>query len=813
MTIPFQYHRAPRLLALAGAVAMAFAAGCSNDGSSGSNSNNSAKPGEAAAKYQAEISRTSFGVPHIKANDEGSLAYGVATAYAQDNVCLMADEFTTVSGERSKHFGPTATRQTSDIPNLQTDFFYRIINDDEAVKNAWNAHSAPMKAMIEGYVAGYNDYLDKTGMNNLPTACKNGAWVRKVNEQDMIKLLRRYAAEASSGQFIAAMVGATPPGQNGLIPAVPPKAGMHPMDPDYWVAMRERTGSNAVALGKDATDNGQGMLLGTPHFPWRGALRFYQLHLTIPGKLDAMGAALGGMPMVNIGFNQNLAWTHTVNNSAHFTVHMTPLDPSDPTKYIVDGKPQAMTRKTINVEVKGADGLLSTQTRTFYSSQYGPVVVIPGQLDWNAGMAFSLNDANLGNHRLLEQWYGMNTARSLDEFKASIDRTTGLPWVNTLAVDKEGASLFMDVTVVPHVTKAMQDACVPGPFKPLAARGLFVLNGATSACAPATDKAAPQPGIFAGASLPRLVRSDYVQNSNDSAWLSNPQAPLTGFPDIVSVDNVEQFGRTRLGITQVQKRLAGTDGLAGRKMTVAQLQALALGNRVYYADQIMDDVLALCRGDQADSGDITAACARLNQWDRTVNLDSNIGYLYFTGLWERILRVPGMWAVPFNPADPVNTPHGLNRDNPAIATTVRQALAAAAQDVAKMGVSQDARWGDVQLATRGTRRIPIHGGKGTDGVYNAIGTVPSGDGKLEVIYGTSYIQTVSFNKDGPQVQAMLAYSQSTDPASKHFADQTERFSKKEWITQPYTEAQIKADPAFSTMTVTRKADGKVAAKP
>ncbi|WP_208640108.1 acylase [Massilia violaceinigra] len=815
MTIPFKNPHAPRLLVLAGAVALAMTAGCNNE----DKKDESKKPNDPALKYQAEISRTSFGVPHIKANDEGSLAYGVATAYAQDNVCLMADEFTTVSGERSKHFGPTATRQTSDLPNLQTDFFYRIINDDEAVKAAWNAHSAPMKAMIEGYVAGYNDYLDKTGMNNLPDACKNGAWVRKVNEADMVKLLRRYAAEASSGQFIPAIVGAAPPGQNPLMPALPPKAGMNPMDPDYWTAMRERTGSNAVALGKDATDNGQGMLLGTPHFPWRGALRFYQLHLTIPGKLDAMGAALGGMPMVNIGFNQNLAWSHTVNNSAHFTVHAMPLDPSDPTKYLFDGKPQSMERKTITIDVKGPDGVVRPQSRTFYSSQFGPMVVIPGQLDWTGGMAYAINDANMGNHRMLEQWYGMNSARSLDEFKASIDRTVGLPWVNTLAVDKEGSALFMDVTVVPHVTTAKQNACVPAPFKPLAARGLFVLSGATSACAPGTDSTAPQSGIFAGASLPRLTRNDYVQNSNDSAWLSNPHAPLAGFPDIVSVDNVEQFGRTRLGISQLEKRLAGTDGLAGRRMTVAQLQGLALSNRVYYAEQIMDDVLTLCRGDrnaQAADGtsvDLTSACARLNQWDRTVNLDSNIGYLYFTGLWERIVRVPGIWAVPFNPADPVNTPRGLNIDNVVAANTVRQALASSALDVARMGVSQDARWGDVQVSTRGTRQIPIHGGKGTDGVYNAIGSVPGADGKLEVIYGTSYIQTVSFDKNGPQAQAMLAYSQSTDPASKHYADQTERFSKKEWITQPYTEAQIKADPAFSTMTVSRKAVATPNAKP
>ena len=33
------------------------------------------------------------------------------------------------------------------------------------------------------------------------------------------------------------------------------------------------------------------MLLGNPHFPWRGRYRFTQQHLTIPGKYDVAGAA------------------------------------------------------------------------------------------------------------------------------------------------------------------------------------------------------------------------------------------------------------------------------------------------------------------------------------------------------------------------------------------------------------------------------------------------------------------------------------------------------------------------------------------
>jgi acyl-homoserine-lactone acylase len=35
-------------------------------------------------------------------------------------------------------------------------------------------------------------------------------------------------------------------------------------------------------------------LLANPHFPWVGGMRFYEMHLTIPGQLDVMGAALPG---------------------------------------------------------------------------------------------------------------------------------------------------------------------------------------------------------------------------------------------------------------------------------------------------------------------------------------------------------------------------------------------------------------------------------------------------------------------------------------------------------------------------------------
>ena len=64
-------------------------------------------------------------------NDFGSVGYGVGYAFAQDNFCMMADEFVTVRGERSRYFGATGTTPYG-VNNLFSDFFYTYFNGDPA---------------------------------------------------------------------------------------------------------------------------------------------------------------------------------------------------------------------------------------------------------------------------------------------------------------------------------------------------------------------------------------------------------------------------------------------------------------------------------------------------------------------------------------------------------------------------------------------------------------------------------------------------------------------------------------------------------
>src|SRR5258706_11736818 len=84
-----------------------------------------------AVPYDVEIRWTSYGIPHIKADDFASAAYGYGYAFARDNICLMAEEFDKVNGERALHFGATGAyvyraHGSGSLNNLNSHFFYKL---------------------------------------------------------------------------------------------------------------------------------------------------------------------------------------------------------------------------------------------------------------------------------------------------------------------------------------------------------------------------------------------------------------------------------------------------------------------------------------------------------------------------------------------------------------------------------------------------------------------------------------------------------------------------------------------------------------
>jgi len=755
-------------------------------------------------KYQVQVQRTSYGIPHIRAADWGSMGYGYGYAFAQDNVCVLARELLVAAGTQSRWFGPAS--QASDR-------VYQWVNANARVDAAWAAVEPQTRELLTGYADGYNRYLRDTGSAALPADCRNQPWVQPISGKDSMKVLRKLLVRAGTGNLVNALVAAVPPSARGASDKLALDAAPSAIDPAYLPNFDvERFGSNGVGLGGDLT-GGSGALLGNPHFPWNGIERFYAVHMTIPGVYDAMGASIYGFPLVNFGFNKDLAWTHTVSTARRFVLRELTLVPGNPTAYLFDGQPQPMQPEVVRVDVLQPDGSVVATTHTFWITRFGPVMVPTPSAPWSATRAYALTDVNLENLRAFRQYRLMGQARNITELDTILREQVGLPWVNTIAADSAGNAYYADIGAIPNVSNARLAACIkPGVSQALAASRVYALDGSISSCDRGTDADAPEPGIFGGANLPGLIRRDYVQNSNDSYWLANPAQPLVGYSQIIGADEGRPQGlRTRLGVQQVRDRQAGVDGLPGGTAFNRQwLQDVLYANRHYSAEIMLDGVLALCASQNpqvligGQAVNVAPACSVLSTWDRR-NRTESVGAHVWTEFWRRLsggasAGLPAvttvLYSVPFDPADAAATPRGLNSGNAAVVTRVMGELAYTVKTFTDAGIPLNRPWGQVQFDTRNGLRIPIHGGSGTSGVYNAInpaGLVPN-VGSTPIVAGSSYIQSVSFANGLPVARAVVTYSQSSDPANPHFADMTQLYSGYGWVTLPFTESEIRADP-------------------
>ncbi|MFF4805072.1 penicillin acylase family protein [Streptomyces sp. NPDC001351] len=756
----------------------------------------------------AVIRYTEYGIPHIVAKNYADLGFGTGWAQASDQVCLLADGFVTVRGERSRFFGPHAATDrslSSASDNLSSDLYFRGVRQTRTVEKllaepAPRGPSRQVKDMLRGFAAGYNAWLAQNRITD--PACEGKAWVRPVSTTDVAARFYAIVILGGQGGSVDEITGAQPPtGSTAPGTKVDAKALIR--------VVRERSasadmGSNAVAFSGATTANGRGLLLGNPHYPWQGGRRFWQSQQTIPGELDVAGGSLLGSPTVSIGYNSRVAWSHTVATGVPFSLTRLTLDPADPTVYLVDGRRERMTKRTVTVAVQ--DG--APVTRTQWWTRYGPVVADPDgdpPLPWTATTAYVLNDPNAANFRFADTSLGFAKARSTADILTSLALHQGLPWVNTIAADSAGHSLYTQSQVLPRITDDLAARCSTDLGRltyPQA--GVAVLDGSRGDCAIGSDPDAVQPGIFGPARMPTLKDAPYAENSNDSAWLANTDRPLTGYERIFGDVGTPRSLRTRGAIEDVAA-MAERGGL-----TIRDLQKQQFANRVPAGVLGAADAARACAAlpggtataSDGKSVDVTEACKVLAAWDLTMDTGSR-GALFFDRFWRKLTAaVPAgrLWKVPFSAADPVRTPNTLDTAAPGFAT----ALADTVAELHGSGTPLDARLGDHQYVVRGGERIAIPGGSNRLGVWNVI--EPTWDAAsgayTQVPFGSSHLQAVGWDGSGcPVARTLLTYSQSSNPNSPHYSDQTRLLSGEQWVTARFCEKDILSSPALRVIRV------------
>lgn len=780
-----------------------------------SDSNDSKQPPEPGG-YSADIVWTQYGIPHVTAQDYGSAGYGVGYAYARENYCTIMREYVRAAGESARYLGEDG--------DLNSDFVMKLYNSDARVDRMIAEDlSDDIIENLTGYAAGLNRYLAETGVDNLAEGdegCRGAPWVREVDLKDVVRMLHKAVLVGSAGPLTDYIVAADPSATvarvtapEGVAPAALMVAGLSQAQFDANLPLPKggALGSNAYAIGADASQTNSGILFGNPHFPWAGPQRFFMFHLTLGDEYDVMGAALGGLPAPVIAFNRDLAWSHTVSTASRFNFYELTLNPDNKMQYLYDGEYRDITSQTVSAERMNEDGEVETVEHTFYFSHYGAIVNLGGinsLLDgWPTinGSVLTYFDANLENVRGLEQWINMGKSRNLGEFKNAL-RDMGIPWVNTIAADRYGDAFYGDISVTPHVTSVQYQNCVRGPLQTaVTGFGYPTLDGSDSECELGSDEGTA-PKIFGYDSMPKLETREYGANANDSYWLSNPRHLLEGFSPIIGKERVEQSRRTRATFSQAENRLAGTDGLGAPGFNIDNIRQLLYSADNHAARLVLDEVLDICQAWPVDPlagiSQEQLACDILANWDRTHRVDSVGGHVFFE-FWRVMRSTPNMWVTPFDPADPVNTPRELNVGDPAVVTAVENALTAGVEALETAGIALDRPWGEVQFVEKNGERIPIHGGSG-DMMFSVItSNLIEGEGYSSIRHGNSYIQAITWDEsDCPNAYAILTYSQSTDPASEHYADATKLYSSGGWIDMPFCEADRDAQE-LGRVTITQ----------
>lgn len=803
---------------------------CGNSGAPLSGANGPGPGGAGSTlKYDAQLTRTPLGIPHVKSNradDFGSIGYGLGYAFAEDNLCVLLDDIVTIRGERAEFFGRdgsyTIQANGATANNVDSDFFWRSLITDEALTKLRQDSAPEATAATIGYRDGVNRYIAELKAGGFPgrhAACANGAWLRPLDENDMFRRYLRLGVLASSSVFVPNVAQAQPPAAGAPTAALPTVAEArnairHDLEnngPLSFFNNADRPfGSNMYALGKDATVSGVPMVFGNPHFPWIGTERLYISHLTVPksggGAFDIMGSSLYGVPAVLIGFNDKLAWSHTVSTAYRFTFYELTLVPGDPTSYVYGTETLKMDEVPMTIAVKEADGSMATESRTLFKSKFGPMLTLTvsgvNLFPWTAAKAYTLRDANFENTRLINQFFKWDAAANLEEFKALHKSVLGVPWVNTVAAGPGSKAYYGDVTVVPNVPDSKAQSCGTSAQAIALAGlmpGLALLDGSRADCEWDTDADAPAPGIFGPGNLPTLERDDWVHNCNDSYWITNPAEPLTGYNAIIGAEETERSLRTRLCALQVQQRLAGSDGFSGNKFDLKTLQDVVLGSRIHSAELARDSVVSsICAvGNVLTSTgpvDVSEACGVLEDWSMQNNIDDVGGHIwreFFAGVTG--INANLRWTTRFSASDPINTPRGLNVANP----QVQQALGDAVTRINNAGVAMNAPLGSLQRSgVIGDNTVPIFGGTGGEGAFTIISAPRLTDKGYPVTFGNSYIQTVTWDSNAPdakvQAEGFITYSQSTDPANPHYFDFTQEYSAKRWHRFPFHADEIAA---------------------
>lgn len=654
-----------------------------------------------ATNYDVRIRRDSWGVPHILGRTDADVAFGLAYAHCEDDFSTIQEVALATRGQLAASQGLKAAA---------TDYLVHLFRVWETV-NARYEKDLPrdVRKLAEAYADGVNYYAARHPEN-----------------------VERGLLPLTGKDVIAGFVFKTPffYGLDSMLRKLNAETGGKPLP---------EIGSNGVAIGPRRSADGATRLLVNSHQPYAGPVSWYEVVLQSGEGWHVAGGVFPGSPVMLHGHNEHLGWANTVNAPDLADIYRLTINPANDNQYLLDGSWHDFERSDAAIRVKLLGPLIWTFHRDVLYSAQGPV------FKTDHGV-FAIRYAGMNEVRQLVQYFRLNKARNLDEWKAAM-RLQALPSINYIYADEKGNIGYVYNGQFPVRREGINwKGFIAGDRSDLIWHAYLSF-----------DK------------IPQLwnPKSDFVFNSNNTPFEATaPEDDLK--PSDFSPTLGIQTDMTNRAMRALET--FGTD----TAITADRFREYKFDLSYSVHSNVVRMIAEILAVDPNGDEDLRRAQQILKNWNHKTDIHNR-------GTALAVLM--GVRAAPEEPG-------GKWKESPIDA--LRQAITILKTHFGRI----DPEWGQVNRFRRGKLDVPIDGGPD---VYRAVYGTQQDDGTLTAVDGDTLIMFVTWDRNGKlSSQSIHQFGSATlDEHSPHYADQSPQFVamrlKPVWFNEAELEGHIEAD--------------------
>ncbi|HEY2956315.1 MAG TPA: penicillin acylase family protein [Candidatus Eisenbacteria bacterium] len=263
----------------------------------------------------------------------------------------------------------------------------------------------------------------------------------------------------------------------------------------------ERRASNVFAVGPGRSASGAPLFANDPHLTLASPGPFHVLHLSVADTVDAIGAAVPGLPAIVSGRNRRCAWGVTALSADVIDLYADTLS-ADGRRVRFAGRWAKVEEAPYDLRFRWLGVPLPALGQVRRYTPHGPVVAF----DRKRRVALSVRWSAMEDGRItLGGLVGLERSRSAAEIARRF-RTLVTPGINAVAADRDGDVVYQTAGLVPRRAAEPPPGPLPGDgahewlgFIPAdsmpawhAPRGGFVVNCNNRPVGPAYPEAWPR---------------------------------------------------------------------------------------------------------------------------------------------------------------------------------------------------------------------------------------------------------------------------------------------------------------------------------